>query len=404
MDFLLFFSLFILGISYLIFNFVRVTDIFKKFEPDVMNSEKCIVVKGALGIEDIVKYKNNFLIGGSSDRGRLWLVPIFKTNIPDGKLIYVKIKNDEKNKIQINDLKIKNMHMKNFPKDIGFHPHGIYLHREKFLYVINHAYDRGGERVEVFEIKENQDSKNGEPLYAEYLRSIKFADNFSGLFNDLIVIGDNDEILITKYLPIRDPKESGRHSDLYLKIRYALLLALKLPWTSVYHCRASYCTEVLGTEAMMNNGITWDEDNKLVYVSQLPEKRVRVFTLEKNDDDKKILKFQYDINSIHSLDNLEFDKNNGIISAGVVGRIFDHMMIEQNIDEKKSLEGVGKRWGGSLTIDTKKENKVEIQVIQNSMFYGVSSSIKDGNIIYHGSSVDNGILVCDLDEKINSFK
>lgn len=39
-----------------------------------------------------------------------------------------------------------------FPKELAFHPHGIYLYTKRsvrYLYVINHAYNNGGERVEV---------------------------------------------------------------------------------------------------------------------------------------------------------------------------------------------------------------------------------------------------------------
>ena len=44
--------------------------------------------------------------------------------------------------------------MLNFPKEIAFHPHGIYIHQEKYVFVVNHAYDKGGERVDLFKLIE----------------------------------------------------------------------------------------------------------------------------------------------------------------------------------------------------------------------------------------------------------
>lgn len=41
---------------------------------------------------------------------------------------------------------------------MAFHPHGIYIRKDKtdnqWLYVINHAYDKGGERIDVFKFIE----------------------------------------------------------------------------------------------------------------------------------------------------------------------------------------------------------------------------------------------------------
>ncbi|CAM9727479.1 unnamed protein product, partial [Phaeothamnion confervicola] len=40
-----------------------------------------------------------------------------------------------------------------FPSGVAFHPHGIYYHAAaKELYVVNHAYRRGGERIDVISV------------------------------------------------------------------------------------------------------------------------------------------------------------------------------------------------------------------------------------------------------------
>jgi hypothetical protein len=48
-----------------------------------------------------------------------------------------------------------------FPEDVDFHPHGMALtpdwvnKDEKKLFVINHAWINGGERIEVFKINKD---------------------------------------------------------------------------------------------------------------------------------------------------------------------------------------------------------------------------------------------------------
>jgi hypothetical protein len=149
---------------------------------------------------------------------------------------------------------------------------------------------------------------------------------------------------------------------------------------------------------MMNNGITFDEENKKVYAVNVMERRVRVYSLIRNESvgEEISLKYVEDINTIYALDNVEFDKSTGIITAGVIGRLADHLAITGNLEKKHSLEGVGKRWGGSLQIDTRNGNKVEILVIQNDMLHGIASAVKVNNTVFHSSWVDEGVLVCDI--------
>lgn len=43
--------------------------------------------------------------------------------------------------------------LEGFPPDIAFHPHGMHFRRETAeMFVINHAYSEGGERIDVFKV------------------------------------------------------------------------------------------------------------------------------------------------------------------------------------------------------------------------------------------------------------
>lgn len=44
--------------------------------------------------------------------------------------------------------------MVGYPAGVAFHPHGLgLLDKEDLLFVINHAYSNGGERVDVFKLE-----------------------------------------------------------------------------------------------------------------------------------------------------------------------------------------------------------------------------------------------------------
>jgi hypothetical protein len=43
---------------------------------------------------------------------------------------------------------------------VAFHPHGIFFHQpSSMLYTVNHAYMKGGERIEVFKVTVGADNK-----------------------------------------------------------------------------------------------------------------------------------------------------------------------------------------------------------------------------------------------------
>lgn len=53
---------------------------------------------------------------------------------------------------------LEQVKIENFPYDVAFHPHGIFLDREnQQLYVVNHAYAKGGERIDIFNVDSSAD-------------------------------------------------------------------------------------------------------------------------------------------------------------------------------------------------------------------------------------------------------
>jgi hypothetical protein len=140
-------NLSLIFLSYIVYNLVDLGELFKKLE--YKNEKNCKIVRGAIGFEDFHLFEDQYLIGGSNNN-----LKMFEMN-------YDTIAEVEKGNIAVFDTKNENFKIYqiiNFPKDITFHPHGVYLYKN-LLYVINHAYSLGGERIEVLKIEKNQGNK-----------------------------------------------------------------------------------------------------------------------------------------------------------------------------------------------------------------------------------------------------
>lgn len=75
----------------------------------------------------------------------------------------------------------------------------MFIRREdSTVYVINHAYAQGGERIEVFDILSDH---NGHIYSLDYKYSITgdfFNENAMGVLNNLVVV-DTNKLYVTRY-------------------------------------------------------------------------------------------------------------------------------------------------------------------------------------------------------------
>ncbi len=100
---------------YIAYNLYTIFDPNKLIIP--VNSSNCNKVKGIIGAEDIVKFKD-FLLSSSDDRFSLW---------EDPELGFATTSNGEIYLINPKSENLKQVQIENFPADLAFHPHGIYL-------------------------------------------------------------------------------------------------------------------------------------------------------------------------------------------------------------------------------------------------------------------------------------
>lgn len=100
----------------------------------------------------------------------------------------------------VENLKTEKLNIENWPAEIAFQPHGIDIHYvSKQLYVVNHAMKKGGERIEVLEVKTD---KNDIPNGLKYLYTIT-SDELNkkayGILNSVAIIEPN-KFYVTRFL------------------------------------------------------------------------------------------------------------------------------------------------------------------------------------------------------------
>jgi len=151
-------NLFLIFLAYLIYNIIDLMEIFKKVE--FKNEKNCKIIRGAIGFEDFQLFENQYLIGGSND------------NLKMNEMDYDTIAEVDKGNIAVFDTITESFNfykIENFPENITFHPHGVYLYKneknENYLYVINHAFSLGGERIEVIKVEKKGGNTITIPLF-----------------------------------------------------------------------------------------------------------------------------------------------------------------------------------------------------------------------------------------------
>lgn len=243
-----------------------------------------------------------------------------------------------------------------------------------------------------------------------------------GITNDLVVVGPNDNIFITTYLPYTESLE-GKSKTLWNEIQNLLTLFFRMKNTNIFSCETrledntdipihSFICKKLNnrdTFALMNNGIAYDHEKDFVFVSDVLERKINVF--KRSGPNKSELMLLNSIYTSYASDNVHISKaNNGdtILTLGSIGKTVQYLIFQIKSRNKNQfvyenyLGGVEK-----ITIprDFDYENResyskniiVETLVMQDDYYKGVSSGYQIGDKVYLSSYCDDGILVCNIE-------
>lgn len=369
----IFFGFVILVISYMSYNELTILDYFKQNEKiNSSKSQDCKIIPSENPIETFIPLTNNLFIGGSTNykerfRNLKYLNHIYEK----GSIIVL-----DKNKEKIFDIEIEN-----FPKNMPISPDGMDYYNGK-LYVINHAYLEG-ERIEVFKVSLY-------PLKLIYEKTFKFGDKYFGKFNSITVI-NNDIFYVSEWLTIPLPlkKNISLIEKFLLKYYDFLKRALKLRFCAMikFNMKSNTLEKIDNSYGIANNGITYDRENKLLYLAQTFDKNIKVFKL---DEKGEVDKFLRNIPTEYGLDNLFYDNKTKLLYAAILGNLkisFDYYDPNKNVSRDKI-------YGGLLVYEPNKSDKVVYTFLQNDFMIEVTHGIIEDDNIYLSSACDNGILRC----------
>ena len=288
------FSFLILIISYIIYNVLTYSEYLKKIKEIWIENKKCHKIRYKYPIEDFVKINESIIIGSSFDVPHLFLDLIYlnETNIPNGQMVLLDLYTN----------KITELPIKNFPEKIPFHPHGIDLYKDEYIYIINHSFHYYGsnERIEVIKIEKN-------PISLTFIKGFILPKNFLGTLNSICAISD-ETIYFTTSNPFSMPNSNLENSFFY-KYRYKFgnAISVLFNWknTGIYSYNKGKIKLIKETSGFLNNGITFIPEKKLLYIAQTIDKRLLVLKIGKNETNPELIKI---VKSDYAYDNLFYDK------------------------------------------------------------------------------------------------
>ncbi|EGR29119.1 paraoxonase 3, putative [Ichthyophthirius multifiliis] len=348
----------------------------------------CNYLENTIGPEDFAKVDSNSFLFSSNDNIQQWEIG-GPNKTQNGHIYLLKM---DKNLTSQYKLKLEN-----FPQTIPFHPHGIYFRQEdQVLFVINHPYifETPGDRIEIF--KFNEQNKT-----LIYLQSIYFGQQYNGILNNLIVF-DKGKLLVTQYLSTTDPKEGRTGRNKFRELADIAEVLFELEYTYVLSClwKEEYnqqialpqCTVLKNTKGTINNGITWDKEQNIVFVSDIGQSKINVYNLKKEDGN---LEKTNEIQTLVQLDNINFDEENKQIIGGGLFRMIDYVNFIQGSKQKgEVLQNMDIYWCGILEINYQKNLQKIIYSNKNSPI-GCTIAFKgQNNTLFIGNFGDKGIYKC----------
>jgi hypothetical protein len=388
-------SIIIAVLIYSVYDRLQILEAFKDFasKPET----PCKLIHGVRGAEDLIKWKD-VIFATNLDSYPLWLwgKPTSNASLAEPGSIYVLSNLDSDNEV------LEKASILNYPPNVVMHSHGIgLLHSQDLLFVVNHAYAKGGERVDIFQITKNANQK----VELLYQSTVQF-DTWMGTLNDIVPVS-KDEFYVTNYLPVVDTKE-GRPNDFsskLLRILYSLSQPL-FKFTHILYCKGTKgnsddICKVVGPGAGMWNGITATPDGKTIFVNDLLAKTIYSFSRTASNDLQQVKTYK----SEHVLDNIEY--MDGKIWRGGLAKLTDSMKFDADYEHHPDYIlpsfNQGKSPSGLLnpghvsSLDLATGNFTTHVVHHGSLLSGFASGIRHKNKVIVGSYYDDGVLICKPD-------
>ena len=354
-------------LSYFVYTVVLVLDLDSPVK--YYNNEKCTRLEIPMPMEDLALYKN-FIIGSPSDSIETFFKHFSAPNAKPGYLLAI-----EKSSKAIHKVK-----MLNFPDSFQLNAHGIKIFNENTLYVISHSYNKGGERIFIFDL-EIVDGL----VQATYKKNYYFDGDY-GMYNALALVDEN-HFYLTQWIPFPDQENGRDHGE---------VIGLKRLLTSIYRsvlpikfCEVLPGDQVKCTEKAygnMPNGVVYHKGK--LFVADSLDKSIRIYKVLKNFD----LESEGKVQNYHLTDNIWIHGDDLIITG--IARVWDYMAYCDTLLKNKPLHKVP---GGVVRMYQENNTwKVEQIVMQNLADLITSAVITDEIVM--SSVIDPAIIFCPLNK------
>lgn len=361
-------------------------------EPSTHHDEGCVKVTSIGASEDQTKFNNNSILMTE------WRVSGYKhgeTMLPGAMYVASGFQHARKQDFVENHLKVQKLPIANYPEGVDFHPHGIYIF-DRTLYVINHAFDKGGERIDVFGIQTDgdDDSENDVPNRLDFHYSITsewMKEEMNGILNSLVVVAKN-KFYITQFQPTAHKSNNWLSVEMQALVDFLKASLLGIKNTYVWYCEYDddelTCLKAAGPFASAN-GLTHNADFSKIFVAD----QKKLFVCDRNSA-TNALEVQTMLELPSYVDNLKFDDASGNIYGGAVTNVWSvlkHKFPEEHEEltagmVRVSLSGENE-WQAEEILSTFKLN-----VISNGIRMGERYVMGAGGLGY------KGILVCPVGE------
>eukprot|EP00536_Pseudo-nitzschia_multiseries_P005594 jgi/Psemu1/295946/fgenesh1_pm.107_\ len=383
-------------------------------EPFVHHDDDCVKVMSIGASEDQTKFNNNSILmtewrvtgykpGDEIPPGAMYVASGFQqgSETPKSAEEFVR-----------NDLKIEKLPLVNYPEGVDFHPHGIYIRKEdRTLYVINHAYEKGGERIDVFTIGTandgDDDPENEIPNRLDYRYTITsdwMKNEMNGIFNSLIFVEKN-KFYVTQYLAIQEIHDGWLSFKAKVTLERVKSLLYGKRATYVWYCEyddesnasSSLDCRKAADNFIGANGITHNSDYSKVFV--VDHKTITVFDRNPSSNE---LEGRTTVDIPHLADNVKFDDVSGNVYGGTINNlwstVFKNHFPKESEDSTSGIvelvfEPESKKGASSIPWKPR-------EVLSTSKLNGVSNGLRMNNFYVMGAGGFGypGLLVCPVTE------
>ena len=397
-------SLFVLIISFFMYSIHNYSSLLETNKRLVnFNNESCYRIEiKSNGPEDITELNDDYLVTASGNTIEIWYHYNKPTEkVPNGHIIL--IPKTKSSASSYSDKDLIYLEITNTPNIYSFHAHGLYVNNNK-LYVLNHAYKSGGERLDVFNIDINNKK-------AVLIDSFIFPSELYGITNDIVVLdnkNDEDSFFVTTW-QLFPHTEHGPNKLLHF-LNIFIIGALRIEKTYVYSCsfKNRDCRILEETKGLMNNSVTYNKNKSTLYVSDSILSTIKQYEVKPDLKNKghNLLKYISQYKMDYMLDNIEYNEKTNKIYASLISRGGDYFKIADHVKKYKyfpapSNTSFGASGSAEINLSLNiKDSKFTRYLNFNNKILGGSSGVVYDNKIYYGSWGDNAICVCDIITKL----